>query len=102
LNAFDGGGSVYNIEQQMIMGIQPPPVGPTIKVSTGRINMAAYVDQSSTATFTVKGVDLTGDVTVTLNDESGYLSDSYLMPDGRSIAALGIQLIIDYFRAHYM
>ena len=25
-----------------------------------------------------------------------------LMPDGRSIAALGIQLIIDYFRAHYM
>ena len=37
-----------------------------------------------------------------LNDESGYLSDSYLMPDGRSIAALGIQLIIDYFRAHYI
>ena len=37
-----------------------------------------------------------------LNDESGYLSDSYLMPDGRSIAALGIQLIVDYFRAHYL
>ena len=74
LNAFDGGGSVYNIGQQMIMGIQPPPTGPTIKVSTGRINMDAYVDQSSTATFTVKGVDLTGDVTVTLNDESGYFS----------------------------
>ena len=37
-----------------------------------------------------------------LNDESGYLSDSYLMPDGRSIAALGIQLIIDYFRTHYI
>lgn len=37
-----------------------------------------------------------------LNDESGYLSDSYLMPDGRSIAALGIQLIIDYFRTHHI
>ena len=37
-----------------------------------------------------------------LNDESGYLSDSYLMPDGRSIAALGIQLLIDYFRTHYI
>ena len=37
-----------------------------------------------------------------LNDESGYLSDSYLMPDGRSIAALGIQLIVDYFRTHYI
>jgi len=37
-----------------------------------------------------------------LNDESGYLSDSYLMPDGRSIAAAGIALIIDYFRFHYI
>jgi hypothetical protein len=35
-----------------------------------------------------------------LNDESGYLSDSYLMPDGRSIAAAGIALVVDYFRFH--
>ena len=37
-----------------------------------------------------------------LNDESGFLSDSYLMPDGRSISAAGIALIIDYFRIHYI
>lgn len=37
-----------------------------------------------------------------LNDENGYLSDSYLMPDGRSIAAAGIALVIDYFRFHYI
>lgn len=37
-----------------------------------------------------------------LNDESGFLSDSYLMPDGRSIAAAGIALIVDYFRFHYI
>ena len=35
-----------------------------------------------------------------LNDDSGYLSDSYLMPDGRSIASAGIALIVDYFRFH--
>jgi len=37
-----------------------------------------------------------------LNDENGFLSDSYLMPDGRSIAAAGIALIVDYFRMHYV
>jgi len=37
-----------------------------------------------------------------LNDENGYLSDSYLTPDGRSIAAAGIALIVDYFRFHYI
>lgn len=37
-----------------------------------------------------------------LNDENGYLSDSFLTPDGRSIAAAGIALIVDYFRFHYI
>ena len=37
-----------------------------------------------------------------LNDDNGYLSDSYLTPDGRSIAAAGIALIVDYFRFHYI
>ena len=37
-----------------------------------------------------------------LNDENGYLSDAYLTPDGRSIAAAGIALIVDYFRFHYI
>ncbi len=37
-----------------------------------------------------------------LNDEYGYLSDAYLMPDGRSVSAAGIALVVDYFRSHYM
>jgi hypothetical protein len=37
-----------------------------------------------------------------LNDENGYLSDAYLMPDGRSISSAGIALIVDYFRFHYV
>ena len=35
-----------------------------------------------------------------LNDDNGYLSDAYLMPDGRSVASAGIALIVDYFRFH--
>lgn len=40
------------------------------------------------------------DIANLLNDQNGYLSDAYLMPDGRSIAAAGIALIVDYFRFH--
>ena len=40
------------------------------------------------------------DLASLLNDSSGYLSDAYLMPDGRSISAAGIAIIVDYFRFH--
>ena len=56
------------------MGIQPPVQGPGIKVNPSRLNLEAYVEQSATATFTVKGQELTGAITLTLNDENGYFS----------------------------
>ena len=74
LNAFSYSGYTFDIEQQMIMGIQPPAQGPAIKVNTRTVNVEAFVDQSATATFTVKGNELTGDITLTLNDESGCFS----------------------------
>ena len=40
------------------------------------------------------------DIASILNDDAGYLSDAYLTPDGRSVAAAGIALIVDYFRFH--
>jgi len=42
------------------------------------------------------------DIASIVNNQNGYLSDSYLTPDGRSIAALGIAQIVDYFRFHYI
>ncbi len=42
------------------------------------------------------------DLAAFLNDDYGFLSDAFLMPDGRSIAAAGIALIVDYFRFHYV
>ena len=74
LNAFSSSGYTFNIEQQMVMGIQPPVSGPAVKVNPSKLNMEAYVDQSATATFTVKGQELSSAITLTLNDETGYFS----------------------------
>ena len=83
LNAFSSSGYTFNIEQQMIMGIQPPASGPSIKVSPSKLYMDAYVEKTATATFTVKGQELNSAVTLVLNDESGYFSiDAASVPAG--------------------
>ncbi len=74
LNAFSSGGMTFDIEQQMIMGIQPPVLGPGIKVNTSKLDMNAYVEKTATATFTVKGNELTSAITLSLNDESGMFT----------------------------
>ena len=74
LNAFSSGGYTFNIEQQMIMGIQPPTQGPAIKVNRSKLDMDAIVGQGATATITVKGQELSNAITLTLNDENGVFS----------------------------
>ena len=74
LNAFSSGGYNFTIEQQMIMGIQPPPQGPGIKVNRAKLDIEALVGKTATATFTVKGHELTNDITLTLNDADGAFS----------------------------
>ena len=71
LNAFDGGGSVYNIFQCYLSNLQPPVTIPTIKMLTDRIYIYCAVNREITNYFEVKGSTLTNDVTVTLNDQSG-------------------------------
>jgi len=74
LNAFTGNEMTYNIEQQMILGIQPPSDGPVIKVNPAKLSMSASADETTTATFTVKGKYLDSDITLTLNDENGVFA----------------------------
>jgi hypothetical protein len=74
LNAFRGGGEVFNINQQIFIGIEPPATVPTIKARASRLRTTAYVDSAATAEFTVKGTLLTSDVTLTLNDENGVFA----------------------------
>lgn len=72
LNAFNGGGSTFNVGQQLIIGIEPPATVPTIKASLSRLSPKAYVDSTATTTFNVRSALLTDDITLTLEDNSGY------------------------------
>ena len=72
LNAFRGGTMTFNVQQQLIIGIAPPPTVPTIKLRSTRLNLKAYEDSTAVASFTIKGAMLTDDVTLTLNDPSGF------------------------------
>lgn len=74
LNAFAGGGMTFNVGQQLIIGIEPPSTRPTIKAWASKVNTWAYVDSTAVTSFNVKGALLTGDVTLTLNDESGFFT----------------------------
>ena len=74
LNAFNGNGMIFNQNQQMVIGIQPGPQIPRLKVSNTSLNMECYKGQTATATFTLKGSNLEGDVTLTLQDAEGVFS----------------------------
>ena len=67
-------GTNYNVEQQMIMGIEPPPTTKTIKALRDMVYLKSIVGNTATGTFTVKGYQLSRDVTLTLNDPTGYFS----------------------------
>ena len=76
LNAFKGGGELFNVGQQVIIGIEPPATVPTIKAWSTNVSAKAYVDSTKYSSFSVKGALLTSDVDLTLNDESGFFSIS--------------------------
>ena len=74
LNAFNGGGSVFNIYQQMVIGIQPPLTTPRLKTDKSELSMTCYKNQTATAQFTLTGRNLEGAAQLTLNDENGVFS----------------------------
>lgn len=74
LNAFKGGGELFNVGQQIFVGVEPPDTVPTIKVFSSRISTKAYVDSTATASFRLRGALLTDGVTLKLNDESGFFA----------------------------
>lgn len=74
MNAFSYGGYTFNSEQQMVIGIQPSAMVPRIRVTNKDLSLISKGSETSTATFNVKGINLTDDITITLNDESGLFS----------------------------
>ena len=75
LNAFSDG-EYYNFtdDQQMVIGIQPPYLGPTITASALNMAIESYAEKSATQVLSVFGYYLDHDVTVTLDDPNGVYS----------------------------
>jgi len=78
LNAYSYSGSTFNNNQVAFTGVQPPvgAFGPELRPSAGRVSLSSLVDETATATFTLRAADITGDVTVTLNDDTGLYTVS--------------------------
>jgi hypothetical protein len=76
LNAFSYQGYTFGTGQQMIIGIQPPEdyQRPRLQVYPNVIEMQSYINRTTTATFSLKGTNIPGDVTLTLNDSDGVFS----------------------------
>ncbi len=74
LNAFGYNGSVFNISQQIITGIEPKITEPTIRAGASAINIEAYEDSVFSQHITVRGILLSDDITLVLNDNNGVYS----------------------------
>jgi len=78
LNAFSYSGNTFNTGQIAFTGVQPPlgAFGPELRPSVARVSLSSLVGETVTATFTLKAADITGDVTLTLNDGTGLYTVS--------------------------
>lgn len=83
LNAFSYSGMTFNIMQQLVIGIEPPATGPTIRTGRSTLRLEAYEDSTVCGAFTLKGTFLTEDVHLTLHDDSGVfgLETQQISPD---------------------
>ena len=76
LNAFTYAEYTFGTGQQMVIGIQPPEgsQNPRLQAYPNRIDIESYINQTATATISLKGTNLTSGVTLTLNDADGVFS----------------------------
>ena len=76
LNAFSYGDYTFGTAQQMVIGIQPPADAqtPRLQAYPVKVDLSCYINQSATATFALKGTNLTAGVTLTLNDPDGVFA----------------------------
>ena len=76
LNAFDGGGDVYDLHQCYLSGLCPPVTSPTIRVWTDKLFLNCFTHGQAIDNFEVKGNALTNTVNLTLSDPSGSFAIS--------------------------
>lgn len=97
LNAFVYNDLNFGTSQQMVIGIQPPEgyQNPRLQAYPGVLDMTAYPGKSSTATLSLKGTNLTGDVTLALAGGDGTFSIDGVTVD-RATAEAGYDLVVTY------
>ena len=75
LNYFGDEDYVFNIFQAMIVGLKPAAHQATVTVEPMQVLLEGmHVGEELTESFTVNGIDLTGDLTLALNDPTGIYS----------------------------
>ena len=97
LNAFSYNDMTFGTGQQMVIGIQPPEgyQNPRLQAYPSVIDMQAYLGKPATATFSLKGTNLTDDVTLTLNDPDGVFAiDAATV--GQTLAEGGQDITVTY------
>ena len=97
LNSFGYSSYNFNVYQQMVIGIQPPTSSttPTLTVTPSTLSFSATAGQTATKTFTVKGTNLTGNVTLTKTDANGVYTISPTTISA-SAAASGATVTVTY------
>ena len=91
----DGSESAWSNEQSVTLKDEEPAATPTLSVTPTSLNMTANVDGTATATFKVTGADLTGNVTLTLNDANGVYTISPTTITAAN-AASGVNVTVTY------
>ncbi len=78
LNSFGYSSYNFNVYQQMVIGIQPPSSSatPTLTVTPSTLSFSTTAGQTVSKTFTVKGTNLTGNVTLTKTDANSVYTIS--------------------------
>ena len=75
LNDFSAEGYTYSNNQSMIIGIQPPSEAqPQVVVSPTSLTFNTYTGKTVSRMMMVVGTDLTGNLTLQLNDTSGHFT----------------------------
>jgi hypothetical protein len=78
LHAFtlDNGMTVYDFYPILFADVQDPTLttDPRIYTSTNALSLECYAGETTTATLNVSSANLTGDITLTLNDANGVFS----------------------------
>lgn len=97
LNAFTYNGNTFGTGQQMVIGIQPPAdyQNPRLQAYPNVVDMQAYLGKPSSATISLKGTNLTEDVTLTLNDADGVFSLDAVTVD-KDVANAGCDITVTY------